>query len=310
MQLNFRVVRWLFLCICGTGITGLLSGCGGRTSAVPSQPLPAADHVFVVVLENHSFDQVMGNSAMPYLNSLAKQHALATNYFAVAHPSIPNYFMLTTGKTQTLDDAFTGTISDDNTVRALTGAGRSWTAYIESLPSAGYTGPDSGAYAKRHNPFAYLTDVTTSSVQAANMVPFTNFQPDLAAGNLASFVFIVPDLQNDGHDCPAGLATCSDAQILANTDNWLKTRIDPLLQSTRFGNSLLIITWDEAAQSDISHGGGHVATVLVGPHVKSRFASVAEYQHQSVLRTVLESLGVTDLPGAASNAPSMAEFFQ
>jgi len=289
-------------------------GCGGTSvgtpPGAPALPVPASDHVYVVMLENHGFGQIIANPAMPYLNSLATQHALATAYFADAHPSIPNYFMLSTGKLETLDDNFTGTIADDNIVRALTGANKTWRAYVESLPSTGYTGPNAGPYLKRHNPFAYLSDVTGSSAQAANMVLFSQFPSDLAAGPLANFVYILPNSQNDGHDCPAGLATCTDAQVLANTDSWLKTNIDPLINSPNFGNSVLVITWDEAASTDFTNGGGQVATVLVGPHIKTGFKSVAMYQHQSLLRLVLDSLKVSDLPGAAAVAPSMGEFFQ
>lgn len=272
--------------------------------------VPASDHVFLIVLENHSFGQVIGSPSMPYLNSLASQHALAAGYFADAHPSIPNYFMLTTGRVETFDDSFAGTIFDDNLVRALSGAGKTWKAYIEGLPSTGYLGPNSGSYLKRHNPFAYLSDVTGSSAQAAKMVQFSQLSTDLAAGPLANFVYIVPDAQNDGHDCPAGLATCTDAQILANTDNWLQTNIDPLIKSPNFGNGVLVITWDESLNTDFTNGGGQVATVLVGPHVRTGFRSVTMYQHQSLLRLVLDSLRVSDLPGASAGATAMGEFFQ
>src|SRR5437899_4971075 len=106
----------------------IFTGCGGVSNHVTTLPPPPsanADHVFLVVLENHSFGQVTGNPAMPYLNSLASVHGLAANYFADAHPSLPNYFMLTTGNIQTLDDNFPGTITDDNIVRALNGANKS-----------------------------------------------------------------------------------------------------------------------------------------------------------------------------------------
>jgi phosphatidylinositol-3-phosphatase len=280
---------------------------------VATQPPPAtatADHVFLVVLENHSFGQVMGNPAMPYLNSLASSHGLAADYFADAHPSIPNYFMLTTGNLQTFDDSFSGTITDNNLVRVLNGANKSWKAYVESLPSVGYTGPDVGTYLKHHNPFAYLSDVTGSATQAANMVPFSQFSSDLAAGSLASFVYLVPDAQDDAHNCPAGAPTCTDDQKLAAADNWLQTNINPLLNSPKFGNSVLIITFDESISTDVTEGGGQVMTVLVGPHVKSGFRSTTMYQHQSVLRLVLQLLQVNDMPGASATANSMGEFFQ
>jgi acid phosphatase len=295
-------------------IAGLgLSGCGGGSSSPPTSmpgPVLASDHVFIVVLENHGYGQVIGSPSMPYLNSLATQHALSTSYFADAHPSIPNYFMLTTGNIETFDDNFTGTISGNNIVRSLTNAGKTWRAYIESLPSTGYTGPSTGPYLKRHNPFAYLSDVTGSSTQAANMVSFSQFSADLAAGPLANFVYILPNSQNDAHDCPAGLLTCTDAQMLAAADNWLIANIDPLIKSPNFGNSILIITWDEALTTDFTNGGGQVATVLAGPHVKPGFRSATTFQHQSLLRLTLDSLRVSNLPGASAGAPSMGEFLQ
>jgi phosphatidylinositol-3-phosphatase len=291
----------------------IFCGCGGGSLQVTSPPPPppvTADHVFLVVLENHSFSQVMANPSMPYLNSLASSHALATQYFANAHPSIPNYFMLSSGNTVTFDDSFTGTITDNNLVRALTSANKTWKAYIQNLPSPGYTGPDAGAYFKHHNPFAYLSDVTGSAAQAANMVPFTQFSADLAAGSLANFVYLLPDAQNDAHDCPGGAATCTDDQKLAAADNWLRTNIDPLINSPNFGNSVLVITFDESVSTDMTDGGGQVMTVLVGPHVKSGFRSTTVYQHQSVLRLILELLKVSDMPGASATANSMGEFFQ
>jgi len=72
---------------------------------------------FLIVLENHAFNQVIGSPFMPYLNSLAAQHSLATNYFADTHPSIGNYFMLTTGNIETNNDAFPGTVSSDSIPR-------------------------------------------------------------------------------------------------------------------------------------------------------------------------------------------------
>ena len=101
--------------------------CGGYSAGSSSSPsptptpapatFPTFSHVFLVVEENHSFTDVIGNSSMPYLNSLASKYGLAKQYFANAHPSIPNYLMLTTGQMETLNDSFSGTIGDDNMVR-------------------------------------------------------------------------------------------------------------------------------------------------------------------------------------------------
>src|SRR5690242_267852 len=123
-------------------ITIAQAGCGGVSMGDPggTGKIPVVSHVFVLVEENHSYSSVIGNSAMPYTNSLAQKNALATQYFANRHNSLPNYFMLTVGDTVTTDDLFTGTVTTDNVVRALTGAGKSWKMYAESLPSPGFTG--------------------------------------------------------------------------------------------------------------------------------------------------------------------------
>jgi acid phosphatase len=262
------------------------------------------------MLENHAFNQVIGSPFMPYLNSLAAQHSLATNYFADAHPSIGNYFMLTTGNIETNNDAFTGTVSSDNIPRAFAAAGKTWKAYIESLPSVGYTGGDVYPYFKHHNPFAYMTDVLGSSAEAANLVPFTELSSDLATGTVPNFAFIAPNAEDDAHDCPTGGSACLDSDKLTTADNWLKAHIDPLIQTPALANSVFIIVFDESLDADVVNGGGHVAMVMAGSHVKTGFKSTTLYQHQSTLRLVMDLLRVTDHPGNSATAPTMGEFFQ
>jgi acid phosphatase len=272
--------------------------------------IPAADHVFVIVLENHAFNQVIGSPFMPYLNSLASAHSLATNYFANTHPSIGNYFMLTTGNIETNNDAFTGTVSSDSIPRAFAAAGKTWKAYMESLPSVGYTGGDVYPYFKHHNPFAYMTDVLGSSAETANLVPFTQISSDLSAGTLPNFGFIAPNAEHDAHDCPTGGSACLDTDKLAAADNWLKTNIDPLVKSPALANSVFIIVFDESLDVDLVNGGGKVAWVMTGAHVKAGFKSTTFYQHQSTLRLVLDLLRVADHPGNSATAMTMGEFFQ
>ena len=286
------------------------SQASGPTPTPTPTTIPAAGHVFLVVLENHGFSQVIGNAAMPYLNSLATQHALATNYFANTHPSIGNYFMLTTGNIETNDDAFAGTVSSDSIPRAFAAAGKTWKAYLESLPSAGYTGGDVYPYFKHHDPFVYLTDVLNSSSETANVVPFTQLASDLNAGAVPQYAFIAPNAEDDAHDCPGGAASCTDDQKLAAADIWLKNNIDPLINSPALSNSVFIIVFDEAVDTDATNGGGKVAMVMVGTHVKAAFKSTTFYQHQSTLRLVLDLLRVNDHPGNSAVAPTMGEFFQ
>ena len=237
---------------------------------------------------------------MPYLNSLANKYTLATNYYANTHPSIGNYFMLTTGHTITNNDSYTGKVTSDNLVRRVLTAGKTWKSYAENLPSTGYTGGDSGLYSKHHNPFAYFSDVVDSSNQRQNLVSFSQFKSDRANNQLPDLSLVVPNKCNDGHDCS-----------LSTADNWLKTNISPLLSTAPFqsgGDGILIIVFDESRSSDAAHGGGHVAMVVVGPKVKRAYRSTAFYQHQSALRTVLKALGVTVFPGYSSSATSLAAF--
>ena len=282
----------------------LISGCGGGLSSFSNNnsggtPAPPSAHVFVVVEENHSYSQVIGNSAMPYFNGLAKQYGLATNYYADAHPSIGNYFMLTAGRIETIDDSFSGTIGDDNIVRELVKAGKTWRSYAEAIPNAGYTGADAYPYLKHHNPFAYFTDVVGTS-QAGNIVPFAQFSADMKAENFSDYSFIIPDALDDAHD-----------GTLAAADNWLQKNIDPLIHSSVFqSNDVLIIVFDESVLTDRNHIGGHVAAVLVGPQVKPSYQSTTFYQHQSTLRFALSTLGVNSFPGAAASAPDMGEFLK
>jgi acid phosphatase len=285
------------------------AGCGGGTHTIPPPPgIPVVAHVFLLVDENHSYGDVIGNPVMPYTNSLAHQNSLATAYYANAHPSLPNYFMLTTGMLVADSDQFAGPYTGDNLARALTQAGKSWKMYAEALPHTGYVGPTVVPYDKNHNPFAYLSDTMTASAQAANIVPFTELQTDLASGTLPDFAMIAPSLENDAHDCPNEAPQCTDAQKLGNADAWIQAKLGPLITSPAFNNSVLILTWDESEMSDTANGGGHVAMILVGSPIKRNYQSTTFYQHQSTLRLVMELLGVADFPGAAAAAPEMTEF--
>ena len=295
-----------------TGFVGLvfsLGGCGGGAANVAPPPPasgqtnPQFGHVFIVVEENASYADVIGSSSMPYFNSLANTYGLATNYYANLHPSIPNYFELSAGKTLTIDDSQTPQsfpVSDDNVVRELLAAGKTWKSYAEDLPNAGYTGGNTAKYLVRHNPLAYMTDVQNTPAQVQNLVPFSEFAADLPTANLPAYSFIVPNSCDDAHDCP-----------LSTADAWLKTNIDPLINSPVFQkDGLLIIVFDEGNTLDFTQGGGHVAAVIISPFGKPAYKSIALYQHQSVLRLMLEGLGVTKLPGDAATAPAMWEFFK
>ena len=304
--LTGRVITWsssntAIATVSGSGlVTGVAAGgpvtitatsegrSGSAAVTVTTASAGRFGHVIIVAEENHDYSSVIGNAAMPYLNGLSTQYGLATNYYANAHPSIGNYFELTVGDTIINDDNFTGTVSNDNIIRELVNAGRTWKAYIEGYPS----------YDANHVPMSYFSDIRNNPAQAANMVPFTRFATDLANGTLPDFSFITPNICNDAHDCSLGTA-----------DSWLQTNIDPLIQSARFQqDGLLVIWWDESASSS-ANGGGKVAWTVVSPFAKRGYKSTTFYQHQSTLRLMLRALGVSTYPGDAASAPDMSEFF-
>jgi hypothetical protein len=275
-----------------------LPACGSSVSTTPF------GHVFIVVEGNSDYSSVIGSSSMPYLNSLANEYGLATQYYAYTQPSISNYLMLTTGRILTNDDSqtpLTLPVSADNVVRELIASGKTWKQYAESIPSVGYIGGNSsccgGQFYTRHVPLPYMTDAQAAR-QLTNIVPFTQFATDLANNALPNYSFITPNGCNDAHDCGLNVA-----------DNWLMMNIDPLIKSPLFqSDGLLIIVFDESA-SDNTNGGGQVAAVIVSPFGKGGYKSTTIYQHESVLRLMLEGLGVKTLPGAAATAPKMWEFF-
>ncbi len=275
-----------------------------QTTAPPPPQVPQSHHVVLVMEENQSYSTVVGATVWPNLNALIAHGALPTNYYADSHPSIGNYFMLTTGQLLTTDDNSTQVFDVDNIARRMLSAGVTFRVYAEGI-TQGYTGGNTGLYLIRHNPFAMLSDVA-GNPQVANQVlePFSQFTTDLANNALPDFSFIVPNVDDDAHD-----GTPQQA------DTWLQTDIvAPLSASSAFqsgGDGLLLVDFDEAADSDTTNGGGHVSPVLWGPNVKPGYTqtSTTLYQHESLLRTVMEALGLPSPPGAAATAPSMTEFF-
>jgi acid phosphatase len=277
---------------------------GDATVTVQLQT-PHSKHIVMVVEENKGFDAVAGASVnWPNLNSLISSGALPTNYYANTHPSIGNYFMLTTGQILTNDDKSLVVWNVDNLARRMLAANIPFRIYAEGI-TQGYLGGNTGRYLIRHNPFAMLSDVADDPPVANQTIwPFTQFAIDLANGTLPEFSYIVPNVDDDAHDGTAQQA-----------DLWLETNIViPLSSNAAFapgGDGVLVVEFDEAEDSDTTDGGGHIAPVLWGPIVKAGYTqtSTTLYQHQSMLRTLMESLGLSDPPAAAATAPSMSEFF-
>jgi len=272
--------------------------------------VPQSQHVFVVVEEGNGYASVIGSSSMPYLNQLASQYGLATQYYANTTSPIANYFVMTTGQPITTSENFDGTVTQDNIVRHFLQAGKTWKSYAESLPTAGYTGADKYPYLKGSDPFASFEDVANSS-EKMNLVPFTQFQSDLANDTLPNFSFIVPNAIDRMRDCPSGTSTCTIQQKEAAADSWLKTNIAPLLASKTFQqDGILFIVFNRGAASDTRNGGGQAAMLVIGPSVKSGYKSTSVYTHQNLLKTLMQAVGVDNFPAPVASLPSMQDFFK
>ncbi|HYS38790.1 MAG TPA: alkaline phosphatase family protein, partial [Pseudonocardiaceae bacterium] len=260
--------------------------------------VPAYDHVFVVVMENHGYSSIIGSSAAPYVNSLLPSAALAANYYAVTHPSLPNYLALAGGSMFGItSDCTTCWISATNIADRLEAAGSTWKGYMESMPSPCFIG-DSYPYAQKHNPFIYFNDIRTNAVRCqSHVVPYSQLATDLAStATTPNFAFITPNMCSDTHDCTVGAG-----------DSWLSVQVPSILNSAAFKTqrSLLLLTWDE----DDSTGANQVATVLLGSGVAAGGRSSVAYNHYSLLRTIEDARGLTTLTANDANAAPMTDLF-
>jgi hypothetical protein len=248
---------------------------------VPAAPPSAAPHVFVVVMENRGYAEAM---AQPYTARLAAQYAVATNYHAVSHPSLPNYLALTAGSTFGITDDGYHPLPTGGVGAELTAHGVSWRAYMEGMSRGCLDSP--APYALKHNPFAYFGGCP------ANVVPLTGLDGDLA-GATPSFTWITPDLCHDGHDCSSRQA-----------DDFLAGLVPKILASAAWRDGgVLFLTWDE----DDGRGGNRVPAIVVAPGL-ARHETSRPHDHYSLLATVEDRLGVPRL-GEARQADPLAELF-
>jgi hypothetical protein len=293
-----------------------------KTSATATAtPAPAAGgqvpnftHIFHIVLENTSYSHIIGSSQAPYINSLANQYGLATQFYAITHPSLPNYFTFSGGSTfgVTSDCGYTTPDCPQNVKNIadlIEGSGRTWVAYFESMPTACGT-TRQPPYTIHLNPFVYYTDIVSNAQRCqSHVLPYdqAQFFAALNANNVPNYVWISPNLDNDMHN-----GTISQA------DSWLSANIGPILNSQAFqNNGLVILTFDEGDDSSpvdssgccgYSPGGGHIVTILISPLVKKGFKSTVPETHYNLLRTIEDAWGLAHL-GKTANVSPMSEFF-
>ncbi len=250
--------------------------------AVPAlaQPLPRPDHIVIVMEENKSFTQIIGNPDAPYINALAGRGALLTLSHGVTHPSQPNYLALFSGSVHgTSSNACPLELSGANLASALAEKGLSFASYAESMPQAGFDGCIHGVYMRKHNPVANWKEL------AALNLPFSAFPQDFE--KLPTVVLVIPDQHNDMHD-----------GSVAQGDAWLAKNIAPYAHWAMTHNSLLIVTWDE----DDGSADNRVATLFIGPMVK-RGNSAQRINHYNILRTIEEIFGLPYLGESAQAKP-------
>ncbi|MFD7832237.1 alkaline phosphatase family protein [Kitasatospora sp. NPDC059803] len=253
------------------------------TSTAQAAALPAPDHIVVVVMENHAYNQVVGSSSAPYLNSLATGGANLTQSFGITHPSQPNYYALFSGSTQGVTDdscVSVGALQGPNLASEVTAAGRTWASYNETLPAQGSTTCSSGKYAQKHNPWFGFGNVPLNSART-----FAQFPTDYTT--LPNVSFVVPNLCSDMHDCSVGTG-----------DTWIKNNLGAYATWAKSHNSLLVVTFDE----DNRLAGNRIPTVFYGAHVTPGSTSAATYNHYNVLRTLEDLAGATTHAGNAANA--------
>ena len=278
-------------------------------SGVVWAQVPQSRHVWMITEENHSYETVVGNSNMPYYNSLVAKYGLATQYYAEQHNSLSALMWLVAGQPITSNDATTSCYTADNIARHLNAAGLKWRSYQESLPYPGFTGVSSGLYVRRHNPIIDFTDACGSK----NSVPYTQLATDIANHATPNYAYITPNLNNDAHN-----------GTLSAADSWLSKHVPAILALPEFkpgGDGILFVVWDEAdlggsggldnrCTSTLKSGcGGRVATVVIGPQVKHGYKSSVRYDHANLLRTICDAMGFSSCPGAAAVSNPMSDFF-
>lgn len=283
------------------GCAGSTDKASGHQPSISLSKQSGPSHTVLIVLENHELGEVIGGPESSTLDELSKMGALAVDYHAVAHPSLPNYLALTAGSTFGISEDCTDChASGANLATQLSAAGISWRAYMGSMPRPCFDGAETGDYAKRHNPFLYFPSVANNPRLCAADVPESELDAQLAHHDLPSFSWVSPNLCDDAHNCEFGKAN----EYLGHLAPRLLRQLGP--------HGLLIVTFDEGSSNAGCCGnahGGRVATILVGPEVRQGFRLRRPYSHYSLLATLEDRLHLPRLRNARSATP-MAEAFK
>ncbi len=255
--------------IAGPVAVSASQGSSARPASVAGGHAPRLDHVFVIMMENTSYKDLLSpaNQNTKFIQQLAATRGLATNYFGVTHTSLPNYIAATSGQTwgSNNDDLSQAPyFNHENLVDQFAAAHLSWKAYMQSLPYPGDTvsaTPD-GLYVRKHDPFLLYPDVYTNPARADRVVPLTQLSTDLSAGRVPQFSWISPNICDDMHGgaaaCPypSSPSDANQARLYRDGDAFLRKWVGLITHSRAWtGHSAIFITWDEGGYSDVSPYG-------------------------------------------------------
>jgi hypothetical protein len=299
MPSRFPLSRtWLALVAC----VATLSACGSGIQIMPvadrGRPVPpmadggrAFPHparVAVLVLENRSYEQVIGSADAPYINGLARRGALATRYYAIAHPSLPNYIALTGGSVFGIkNDCTACDVEGKNIVGQLDASGHTWKAYFENLDSNRRPGSTTKQYDPHYNPFVYYETVRGVKHDRDRVVGFGALRRDLRTGRVPDFLWIAPGIHHDGHN-----------SSLRAADRYVSRLVPRVLQALG-SQGVLYLTWDEGSAGDQrgvgGPGGGRVALIAAGGAARRHTRTAVRANHYALLRTLEAGFGVRTL---------------
>jgi Phosphoesterase family. len=267
-----------------------------QTGKVFSQSvLPVPDHIVIAVLENHAYTQIIGSVAAPNINALANDSysALFTQFYAVEHPSQPNYLDLFSGCNQGVtNDDFpeTNPFTADNLARQLIDSGMTFVTYSEDLPFVGYNGATYGHYVRKHNPAANWMGTGINQIPETTNQPLTAF-PSTDFTLLPTVCLVVPNQIHNMHDG-------TDPSRIIVGDTWIYDNLNNYIEWAKTHNSLFILTFDE----DDEQGSNRIVTIFTGQMVEAgQYAET--YNLYNILRTIEDMYG---LPHACNAATATA----
>ena len=302
-----RIARSSAVVLVGVALAAI-TGAGPAAVATDVSPSPAASsaaephpRIFLIVMENHGYGDLIGDPDAPWINAAAATAGRADAAFGVAHPSQPNYIALTSGSTNGVTGDGDVTLDVPNLVDTLESAGRTWSVYMQSLascggdPLAGSCGD--GRYDRKHDPFVSYADVQSDPARLAHIVDLTQLDADLAAGTVADLVWIGPDECHNMH----GADVCAqphDRDRVAAGDAFLASTVSAITASSAWASgAAIVITWDEDFGDDTGccgaePGGGHVLTLVIDHDAAAPAASDVPVNHYSLLATIQTVLGL------------------